>query len=223
MKFIDLTGKIFGQLTVIEKVIVEHKPLDSSARWLCKCECGTTKIVRASSLTQGDTKSCGHKKEYNTYVFKGDTGYCTVNSGKTFIFSKNDYNIIKNYTWYIRNGYPVSNMGDKHVTLHILILGELENFVVDHIDRNKLNNTRSNLRHATVSLNIANSVRYENKVGHRGIILNHGSYYAVIKHQNIRYNLGRFKKLEDAITARKAAELKYFGEYCPEATSQDLV
>jgi hypothetical protein len=54
-KRIDLTGQIFGRLTVIE--YAEGKEKD--ARWICKCECGKVKIVRSSCLRYGQAKSCG--------------------------------------------------------------------------------------------------------------------------------------------------------------------
>lgn len=50
----DLTGKVYGKLTVIQK----EKTLNRRARWLCKCECGNTKIIYADCLRKG-VKSCG--------------------------------------------------------------------------------------------------------------------------------------------------------------------
>lgn len=51
----DLTGRKFGKLTVIEKA----ESRDGHAVWLCECECGNKKEVRASCLKKGETKSCG--------------------------------------------------------------------------------------------------------------------------------------------------------------------
>lgn len=51
--FIDLTGGKFGHLTVIG--IEGGVPL----RWICKCDCGNTSLVRTGRLTGGETKSCG--------------------------------------------------------------------------------------------------------------------------------------------------------------------
>lgn len=53
----DLTGKVFGKLTVIE-----YAGLDESkkhALWKCICECGKETITRKRRLKSGDTKSCG--------------------------------------------------------------------------------------------------------------------------------------------------------------------
>lgn len=53
---IDLSGKTFGQLLVISRT--ENSPA-GKARWLCKCSCGSTKIIIGSKLINGETVSCG--------------------------------------------------------------------------------------------------------------------------------------------------------------------
>ena len=59
--FIDLTGKRFGRLEVIGRVANNKDRL----MWLCKCDCGTQKILRGDNLKEGLTKSCGcyHKEQ----------------------------------------------------------------------------------------------------------------------------------------------------------------
>lgn len=54
---IDLTGKTFGLLTVIERASSKQR----AAHWLCRCECSPTVrvVVRSDSLVQGRTRSCG--------------------------------------------------------------------------------------------------------------------------------------------------------------------
>lgn len=52
----NLIGQTFGKLTVIEYAGSEK---GRAALWKCKCECGNFTIVRANSLRQGITKSCG--------------------------------------------------------------------------------------------------------------------------------------------------------------------
>ena len=54
-KFVDLTGKRFGRLTVISRA--ENKSHD--VRWNCICDCGKSTISHSYSLTSGRTKSCG--------------------------------------------------------------------------------------------------------------------------------------------------------------------
>lgn len=53
---IDLTGKTFCRLTVIESRGVDKR---GEMTWLCRCECGNEKVVKSSKLRSGNTKSCG--------------------------------------------------------------------------------------------------------------------------------------------------------------------
>lgn len=53
---VDLTGKKFARLTVIERV---ENSKSGVPRWKCICECGNECIVYASHLKNGNTKSCG--------------------------------------------------------------------------------------------------------------------------------------------------------------------
>lgn len=54
-KIEDLKGKKFGFLTVIEFAYRDKK----QTYWLCKCNCGNTKVIRGSHLKDGNTISCG--------------------------------------------------------------------------------------------------------------------------------------------------------------------
>lgn len=56
MRYIDLSGKVFGRLTVIERT-ARHNPKKTA--YLCKCQCGKEKIVTSDHLTSSHTKSCG--------------------------------------------------------------------------------------------------------------------------------------------------------------------
>ena len=55
MRLIDLTGRRYGRLIVIERVTNDGR----SVRWLCRCDCGNEREVRGASLTTGNTSSCG--------------------------------------------------------------------------------------------------------------------------------------------------------------------
>lgn len=61
-KFIDLTGKVFGRLKVLERV---ENSKNGQPRWKCHCECGNECVVQGNKLRNGITKSCGClQKEY---------------------------------------------------------------------------------------------------------------------------------------------------------------
>lgn len=51
---VDLVGLKFGRLTVVK--FAERK---GHAFWLCRCDCGTEKVVSGRRIRTGQTKSCG--------------------------------------------------------------------------------------------------------------------------------------------------------------------
>ena len=53
---IDITGKRFGRLVVIEK---SNEKRYGRLSWKCQCECGNYIVVATQSLNNGNTKSCG--------------------------------------------------------------------------------------------------------------------------------------------------------------------
>lgn len=56
-RFVDITGKHFGNWTVIHKT--DSRNSSGNVMWLCQCECGNTKVVSGISLRKGLSKSCG--------------------------------------------------------------------------------------------------------------------------------------------------------------------
>jgi len=56
MSIVDLLGRTFGRLIVIDR---EGSDSRGAALWACRCECGGSKIIRGSSLISGLTTSCG--------------------------------------------------------------------------------------------------------------------------------------------------------------------
>ena len=57
-RLIDLTGKRFGRLVVVKRVEQTNARI-RTARWLCKCDCGSDTTVDGSYLRTAATKSCG--------------------------------------------------------------------------------------------------------------------------------------------------------------------
>ena len=56
---INLTGKIFGRLKVIERDDTKPQGHGKSAYWICQCDCGNLKTVRTDKLRNGEISSCG--------------------------------------------------------------------------------------------------------------------------------------------------------------------
>ena len=55
MKLENLTGKVFGRLTVLQRA----ESVNKRTKWLCSCDCGNEIIVEAYNLKSGHTQSCG--------------------------------------------------------------------------------------------------------------------------------------------------------------------
>ena len=59
-RVVDLTGKRFGSLVVLE--LSPERTKSQGAKWLCQCDCGNKVVVMAQHLISGHTKTCGHDK-----------------------------------------------------------------------------------------------------------------------------------------------------------------
>lgn len=55
----DLTGQVFGRLTVLSRADKKETGQKVDVKWLCQCICGNLKTVRSYTLACGDSKSCG--------------------------------------------------------------------------------------------------------------------------------------------------------------------
>lgn len=65
MKFIDITGKRFGQLTVIK--ISPKRNSSSDILWECICDCGNNKLVTSGNLRHGLVVACGCRRGNPTH------------------------------------------------------------------------------------------------------------------------------------------------------------
>ena len=91
-------------------------------------------------------------------------------------------------------------------------MGKKDNLVVDHINRDKLDNRKVNLRFVTQRQNCCNTKTNKNNTsGHTGIHWNKeiNKWVARITYFCKPIHLGSFLKLKDAINSRKEAEAKY--------------
>lgn len=91
-------------------------------------------------------------------------------------------------------------------------------FVIDHIDGNTLDMRKQNMRQCTQDDNLKNrQMPITNRSGAKGVRwakeLNTPKWNAYLKKNNKSYNLGYFNNFEDAVEARRQAEIRYQGEF----------
>ena len=141
--------------------------------------------------------------------------------GKETMVDDDIYELIKDQKWHCTSeDYAIRNLPieyrqeQKKIRLHQLVLG-FPDSIIDHIDGNKLNNQRKNLRLCNESQNRMNSrLSKNNSTGYRGVWKTiNNNFTARVKCCGKDYYLGRFKT---AILAAKAYDKKIkelFGEF----------
>lgn len=218
-KFKDLTGKVFGRLTVIEATTQRKQ---GAVVWKCMCECGNEAYASRSNLEQGYVLSCGCLQAENVSqrsklrqtkditgqkfgrltaiapTHKRDSGYivwkCKCECGKENIYV-NSHNLISANT--LSCGCLNAEIAKENAIRNISKFKE-ENYVagtrLDAIDNKKLNKN--------------------NTTGYKGVYFRRkdSKYIAHIEFQGERYFLGSGTK-EEAIILRKEAESKLYGDF----------
>lgn len=134
------------------------------------------------------------------------------------IIDLDDIDIIKKYKWCLSlsTGYVVTMIKGKQESLHRFIMNPSDNMVIDHINHDKLDNRRSNLRICTQQQNTWNmSISKNNKTGKTGVryIKEHDNWEVVIYVDGKNKYIGRYESKEEAIKVREEVEEKYFKEF----------
>ena len=116
-----------------------------------------------------------------------------------------DISRVNNEKWNLsKYGYAVSN----NIRLSRLIMNEKRDVDVDHVNGNKLDDRRKNLRSITHQQNCFNQ-RAKGVYKYK----NNKQYYAKINVDLGQIYLGSFNTFAEAKHARLDAEKKYFGKY----------
>ena len=130
------------------------------------------------------------------------------------IIDKEDFELVFKYRWHTNNsGYPITKINGRDKFLHNILFKRYYIFdrsiVIDHINRNKLDNRRSNLRLCNQQINSLNSSKSDN--------IDSGVYYSNGKYVFKLKCIGRrsFYNKNIAICERKRliSELKNVAKY----------
>lgn len=136
-----------------------------------------------------------------------------VISKRKVIVDKKEWEKVKNLPWHIEtgHGYVVRRNSNKNkFYLHREILGITETKqIVDHINREKLDNRKNNLRITNKSVNALNSkIACDNTSGTKGVsfVKRIGKWRSYISKHGKQYNLGYYRNKYDAALARRVGE-----------------
>ena len=232
----DITGWVMkehgipdSRLTVIRQVEDYIEPNGRHRdQWLCECNCEDKTLINiiGKCIKSGHTKSCGclqreiasdmFSKE-NRHDLSGEYGVLwSANTDEEIYFDLDDAEIILQHTWHIDgDGYAKAMIDGKLTRMHQLIGCKW----FDHINRNKKDNRKSNLRKCTRKENARNvSMRSNNTSGFIGVswcaLMN--KWYAQIVVDGKVMGLGYFVNKTDAVIARLRAENQYFKDFAPQ-------
>lgn len=149
-----------------------------------------------------------------------------LSRGKFALVDDEDYEFLMQWKWHANNhGYAVRSQNTKDengvnfksmVCMHRVLINAPKDKHVDHIDFDKLNNRKVNLRLCTLSENNRNNPkRSHNTSGYKGVYLNkrNGKWFASIGFNGRFIYIGIFKDIKDAARAYNAAAIKYHGEF----------
>ncbi len=110
-----------------------------------------------------------------------------------------DFKKVSQYKWQYYGRYAEAKINHKTTYMHRLILNTPKGKNSDHINGDKLDNRRRNLRICTQSENMGNrKLQANNTSGYKGVFPVKNRWRAEIKKNGIKYFLGSFKTKEEA-------------------------
>lgn len=139
---------------------------------------------------------------------------------KTVLIDKEDWDKIKNIKWclkkdkenfYVHGVIEGKRKNFKMILLHRLITNATPGQIIDHINRNTLDNRKCNLRIVTFQQNSYNTRIFKNNTsGYKGVYKSGKKWVAKIRYNNKLIHIGSFNTKESANNARinKEKELK---------------
>lgn len=201
----DLTGRGFGQLTVVRRA--ENR--NGRTCWLCRCSCGGEKEVTAHDLKSGKVKSCGcliHQREYRWIDITGRR------FGRLTALEPTERRDIRgNIYWRCRCDCGKETLA----TESNLVNGTRKSCgCLRKENQEKIGERLHRVDGSCIEFLEKRKYRKDNKSGFRGVYqLPNGRYRVDIGFRRKRIYLGTYADYEQAVGVRLDAEEKIYGNF----------
>lgn len=147
-----------------------------------------------------------------------------LTKGKFAIVDEEDYQRLMEHNWHYSGEYAARSItrrkngkrNSSNVWMHKVVINSPEGMQVDHINRNKLDNRKSNLRVCTSHQNSINiGIRKDNNSGYKGVFFDSrsGKWVARIRHREKSIWIGTFDCVHQAGRAYNDVAFKFHGEF----------
>ena len=191
----DLTGKVFGNLTVLRQAQNQN----GRTCWVCQCSCRKLKIVSAKDLKAGKVKSCGcmHQKHWKDLTGK--------RFGRLIVLKPTEERDLKgSVVWHCR-----CNCGNEvDYSEAQLMHGNYKSCgCLKQENQQKIYQRLHMVDGTCVEMLEKRKSRSDNQSGFRGVIkMKSGKYRVTIGFRGKRYHIGCYKTFDEAVYARLNAE-----------------
>jgi len=145
--------------------------------------------------------------------------------GHIVLVDDEDHECLSQWNWHFCNGYaqrvcgiggPTAKYKRFHVLMHRQIMGDIESVFYDHINGNKLDNRKANLRPCTNAQNQANQkIKTGGTSKYKGVCWHKRKQHwlATIRLDGKLYNLGAYDDEKVAATAYDRVANFFHGEF----------
>ncbi len=208
-----------GKFVRLHRAIAERMGLSADKCVVCKD--GSPLNCTRDNLQESHKDKTRRTKPTIETVLPDGCRLIPLSRGKQAVVSPEDYEYLTQWSWHLCvHGYaarrPETGMVYMHRAVMERVAPDLYGLEVDHIDLDKLNNRRSNLRVATRAQNARNrGLLPNNTSGYMGVSWDRtrSKWLACIEVDATRHSIGRFDTAVEAAKAYNAAAKAHFGEF----------
>jgi hypothetical protein len=141
---------------------------------------------------------------------------CITENGHRFLIDDEDYEMVSSKKWWAQRGYIYTSLhspGEHY--LHRILMNTPEGMWTDHIDHNRSNNQKSNLRVCTPGQNLYNKPKHHGSSKYKGVswFSRDSKWTARVTVNGKPKNLGYFDKEEDAAREYNRQAMIHYGEF----------